>query len=194
MKNIIIWFIFKRKTFSRLFFVCLFFLILTNYSFAEINNVPVSISILAWQINYWSPMYLNLWQINLSQVEQNIQWQFSDYFWVSDLAGSDNWYNTNIWCDGLVWPNWIVLTWIFLMAWNNGSPELLNWNIWNVKINSSFSGIYYSMFNWPVTYIYRDPWVNHWIINKYWDKPWIRVVVPPYTQPWTYSGTIYFDI
>jgi len=176
-----------------IFIISIFLLYFVSFSNAA-TDVQLSLVINPWQIDYWSPMYLNLWQINLSQVEQNIQWQFGDYFWVSDLAWSDNGYNTHISCDGLVWPNWIVLTWVYLMAWNNGNPELLNWNAWSVKINSSFSGNYFSMFNGPVTYIYRDPWTNHWIINKYWDKAWIRVVVPPYTQPWTYSWTIYFDI
>ncbi len=195
MKNIVMWFIFKRKIFSRLFFVCWIFLILTNYCFSEINNIPVSVSILAWQIDYWSPKYLNLWQINLSPLEQNIQWQFGDYFWVSDLVWSDNWYSTNIWCDdGLIWPNWTILTWVYLMAWNNGLPELLNWNPWNVQINQFFSGSFSSIFNWPVTYIYRNSWQNNWVVNKYGDRAWIRVVVPPYTQPWTYSWTIYLDI
>jgi len=174
------------------FYFFIFFLIILSFVRAE--DVILSITINPWEITYWAPMYLNLWQISLSQTQQNIQWQFDDYFWVNDLQWSDSWYNTTIVSDGFMWPNWNILTWIYLMAWNNWSPELLLWLTWNVMINQAFSESYYSIFSSPVTYIYRPQWENYWKVNKYGDKPWIKVIIPPYTSPWMYSWTIYIDI
>lgn len=176
----------------------LYFCIIVFFSFfcfvGASTPVIVSLSIIPWQITYWSPTYLNLWQIDISPVQQETQWQFGDYFWVKDLGSSDTGYTTTIVSDWLIWPNWATLTWIYLMAGNNWGPELLLWVDWNVKINPVFSGSYYSIFSSPVTYIYRQQWANYWKINKYGDKPWIKVVTPGYMQPWTYSWTIYFDI
>lgn len=177
---------------TKMFFILVVFLVV--FSFASASDVILSLIINPWQITYWAPSYLGLWQINISEIEQDKQAQFDDYFWVSDLVWSDSGYNTTVVSDGLIWPNWsAVLTWIYLMAWNS-NPELLLWTNWNVEINSVFSWDYYSIFNTPVTYIYRWETLNYWKINKYWDKPWIKIVIPAYTQPWMYSWTIYFDI
>lgn len=175
------------------FYASIFFLIFL--SFVKASDVMVSITINPWQITYWAPSYLGLWQINISETEQNKQAQFEDYFWVSDLVWSDSWYSTTVVSDGLLWPDWSsTLTWIYLMAWNWSTPELLAWIPGGVRINSVFSWEYYSIFDTPVTYIYRPETSNYWKINKYWDKPWIKIVIPPYTQPWMYSWIIYFDI
>jgi hypothetical protein len=164
-------------------------------SFVKATDVIVSITINPWQITFWAPVSLSLWSISLSQTSQNKEWQFDDYFRVSDLIWSDSGYNTTVVSDGLVWPSWSSpLTWIYLMAWSIWGPELLLGTTWNVQINSALSSDYYSIFNVPVTYIYRPQSINYWKVNKYWDKPWIRIVIPPYTQPWMYSWTIYFDI
>lgn len=189
----------KKLEYKTLFFTikfcCIIILFICFFSFvgAASTDVPISLTINPWQITVWSPTYMDLWQINLSTNQQNIQWQFSDYFWAQDLEASINGYSTTIVSDGLVWLNWITLTWIYIMAWNNWSPELLVWNTWNVQINSVFSGDYYSIFNTPVTYIYRSLWAVY-SINKYGDRPFIRVVIPGYVQPWKYSWVIYFDI
>jgi hypothetical protein len=164
-------------------------------SFVKATDVIVSITIDPWQITYWAPASLSLWSIALSQTSQNKQWQFDDYFRVSDLAWSDSGYSTTIVSDWLIWPNWsIPLTWIYMMAGNAWGPELLLWLTWDIRVNPAMSDSYYSIFSTPVTYIYRPEASNNWKVNKYWDKPWIRIVVPPYTQPWMYSWTIYFDI
>jgi hypothetical protein len=181
-------FIFRILSLSILLYI--FFFV---KSFSTNTNTLVTVAITPWQITYGSPVYLNLWQINLSQTQQEIEWQFSEHFWISDLEASDNGYTTTIVSDGLVWANWIILTWIYLAAWNNGIPDLLAGLVWDVRINQLFSGNYFSINN-PITYIYRPQWLNYWRISKYGDRPWIKIIVPPYAQPWTYSWTIYFDI
>lgn len=178
-----------KTTFIALCFVFLFFL--WSFVFSQSQTI-LTMSINPWQLSYDSPAYLNLWQINLSESQQNIQWQFDDYFWVSDLMWLDDWYSTNIQCDWLYGANGVVLSWIYLKAWNI-NPTLILWNPWNVFISPHFSD-YYPINNWPVIYIYREAGANYWTINKYWDMPWIRVTIPPYTQPWTYSWIIFFDI
>jgi len=174
-----------------LMFILLYvFFVVDSFS----DNTLVQVSIVPWQITLGFPAYLNLWTINLSQSPTEVEWQFGDYFWVSDLGGSDNGYRTTIVSDGLIWNNWVTLTGIYLIAWNNWAPELLLWVDWDVRINTAFLGSGQSIFSNPVTYIYRPQWINYWRINKYGDKPSIRIVLPPYSQPWQYSWTIYFDI
>ncbi|MFZ2151054.1 MAG: hypothetical protein WAZ12_02055 [Candidatus Absconditicoccaceae bacterium] len=177
---------------TKMFFILVVFLVV--FSFASASDVILSLIINPGQITYGAPSYLGLGQINISEIEQDKQAQFDDYFWVSDLVGSDSGYNTTVVSDGLIGPNGsAVLTGIYLMA-GNSNPELLLGTNGNVEINSVFSGDYYSIFNTPVTYIYRGETLNYGKINKYGDKPWIKIVIPAYTQPGMYSGTIYFDI
>lgn len=175
------------------YFVIFVFFVFLGF-FVKAQETIISISILPGEVSRWAASSLSLWEIELAQIQQEVTGRFQDYFWVSDLKWHDNGYNTMIVSDGLIGPNENILTGIYLMAGNGGRPELEIWIDWEVMINQLFSGDYHSIYWDPITYIYRTVWANNWKINKYRDRPWIKIVVPPYTSPGTYSGTIYFDV
>lgn len=175
-------------------FFGILFVFLFSLSFVKSSDIIVSIDILPWEITRWASSNLSLGQISLDDQNKELSWQFEDDFWINDLKWHDNGYNTMIVSDWLIWPNWNILTGIYLMAGNGNRPVLDRGVLWDVRINDVFSGNYHSIYWDPVVYIYRPVWPNNWKINKYKDRPWIKIVVPPYTSPWTYSGTIYFDV
>lgn len=191
MENIYINFLLKGNYLNK--FLLLFcFVLFLNYScFSATSDVPVTLQIMPWVIRYGiSDTWLNFWSISVSWVVQEIERQFEDYFRVQDLKAADSGYYTTVVSAGLAWPL-MTITWIYMKAWNI-YPELLLGVVWNVVIGTNLLN-YQSIYN-NVTYIRRDNAPNYWKINKYWDKPWIKIVVPPYVSPWNYSWTIFFSL
>lgn len=162
------------------------------YYFFCYANVSVNFSVDPWQITWWVSSGLSLWTIEAGQTQQVLTWQFAGYFWVQDLKWSDTGWTTTVNCDWLYWPQWSIITWIYLKAWNS-SPNLLLWTIWNVLINQNLINDYEPI-EVSISYIHRPQWQNNWKINKYGDIPYIKVIIPPYTPPGNYSWTIYFDL
>lgn len=175
----------KKYIWITIFFVLFFVFCLSQETKIKLEVTP-------WQITWWvESSWLNLGTVEIWETQKELTWQFDWYFWVSDLEASDLGWSTTVKCDWLNWSNGWILTWIYMMV-DDLSPELLLWVPWNVLIDQNFLN-YYSI-NTSVTYIYRPAWANFGRINKYWDKPHIKVIIPPYSAPWSYSWIIYFDM
>lgn len=143
-------------------------------------------------MRHWTPDNLSLWNITYSNQEQEITWVFSDYFWIEDLMWIASWHYTTIQCDWLFGPNWSIITWIYIKAWNL-SPVKISWNPWNVLMSNDLLS-YKSIYN-PLVYIYKTTNnYNIWKANKYWDIPTIKIIVPPETIPGEYTWTITFSL
>lgn len=167
--------------------VLVFFLLFIEVRAAD---VPVSLTVDQWEITHGvASAWLDLGLISVGDTIE-LSAQFAGPFWVSDLKSSDSWYRTTVRCSGLRWPNWSVITGIYLKNWNS-TPTLLDGMAGNVKINPNLSDFF--PINTSVNYIYREQGLNYWTINKYWDNPWIKIVVPAYMQPWSYSWEVIFD-
>lgn len=167
-----------------------FFVVFTFFQ-VKSSNFPLSLYVTPWEITYGiSDTWLNFWSVTVSWAFQEIERQFEDYFWVQDLKAADSGYYTTVVSAGLVWPL-MTITWIYMKA-DNINPELLLGVAWNVFINTGL--LNYKSISGSVTYIYRDNALNFWKINKYGDKPWIKIVVPPFVSPWNYSWTIFFSL
>lgn len=173
--------------------IILFFVLLIWLSFFVLwADLQLNLEIKWIWIRHWTPTNLNLWTIQYSNQEQEITWKFIDYFWLEDRMGLSTWHYTTIQCNWLYWPTWSTITWIYMKAWNINPLRIL-WNTWNVLIYNNLTG-YQSIYN-PLVYIYKaTDNVNAWKANKYWDNPYIKIIIPPYTSPWTYNWTIVFSL
>ncbi|EKD25362.1 MAG: hypothetical protein ACD_80C00079G0005 [uncultured bacterium (gcode 4)] len=168
----------------------LFFLLFVNHTLL-VNAWDVSLQIKWMGIRHGTPDNVNLWLLTASGNDQEINGQFSGYFWVEDIEGYITGHYTTIQCEGVYGPLWNKLTWVYLKA-GNINPERILWLTGNVLIAPSFAD--YTSILSPMTYIYKPTALgNAWIVNKYWDKPWLKIVVPGGTPPGTYSGTIVFS-
>lgn len=167
-----------------LFFIALF----TSVLFAQQSKIELEIK---WQwLIIGTPNNLNLGSVNAWAI---IISSFLDYFWLEDLRGTSTGHYTTIQCDGLYWPNWSVtnvITWIQLsgaviekIAWaDNDTLIYSNLNTWT-DITS------------PKLYLYRNNAVsNVWVINRYWNKPDIRISVPSWMPAGTYKGNITYTL
>ena len=160
-----------------------------SISYAAQGNVTLKINGI-W-IRHGTPNNVNLWIHTTSVSDQEIVGQFDNYFWVEDLEWYITWHYTTIQCDGVYGPGWTRLTWVYLKA-ENINPTLIQWNPWNVHIFNGFSD-YYNIIS-PTTYIYKPTAPgNIGIVNRYGDKPFLKVIVPGYSPPGNYSGTIVFS-
>jgi hypothetical protein len=160
--------------------------------FASTDQWIVSVEITWFGIRHGTPANVDLWTITGSLNNQEFSWQFNDYFWVEDIQWDITGHYTTVQCDGVYGPSNNKLTWVYLMAWNN-NPTLIEWNINNhVLINSTLNT--YASILAPVTYIYKETHNdNAWLANKYWDKPRLKILIPGWTPPGSYSGTIVFS-
>jgi len=153
------------------------------------RSTTVSLPNYSWP---W-PLGIDIGSISASLSSSTLSWQFTWYFKFIDR----------------IWTTWWTTT-IQLplaMSWVNNPNNAINWsNIyfkWSwidtingisttwVYINSWLSG--YISFSGAQTYIQRDynsymcPW---W---EYGNKPYIKVEVPAFQSPDTYSGSITYD-
>ena len=151
----------------------------------------ISLEITGIGLRHGTPNNANLWVLSTSTTDQEFSGQFSDYFRVEDMEGYVTGHYTTIQCDGVYGPAGNKLTWVYLKA-GNTSPTLLLGTSGDVLISS---GIYdYASILSPMTYIYKPTDTgNAWLVNRYWDKPRLKIVIPAYTPPGTYSGTIVFS-
>jgi len=150
----------------------------------------ITISIIPGWLTIWAPItWIDFGNIKVSPASQELSWQFSDFFWISDLDGIDSWYYTTLQSDGLIyWNNMINAS----IKVDSIQPDLMEWITWNVYMNSDLLSYY--PIDISVTYIYRNLWFNNGIINKYGNKPWVKLTVPSFTPPWDYTGVINFDL
>jgi len=165
--------------------------------FAILYAAPEKSGILRLQLQWlwiriWTPENFNVWTINYSSQEQEVTWRFNDYFRVEDLDSRMTGHYTTIQCDGLYATWWYSLTWIYL-KYGNLNPTLIYGQTWVVSISNFLSG-YQSITN-PITYIYKSTsWGNIWVVNRYGDKPYVKIIIPAYSNTWDYSGTITFSL
>lgn len=151
----------------------------------------ISLEITGLGIRHGTPTNVNLWVLSTTTTDQEFSGQFSDYFWVEDLEWYITGHYSTIQCDGVYGPVGNKLTWIYLKAGDN-NPTLIFWHTGNVLIST---GLYsYASILSPMTYIYKPTDINNiWFTNRYWDKPRLKIVIPAYSPPGTYSGTIVFS-
>lgn len=165
---------------------------LFNFLFALNEEWTISLEITWFGIRHGTPWNLDLWSVEVSWSIQELSGQFQDFFWIEDLLWRMTWHYTTVQCNGLYWPSNSLITWIYLKAWNI-VPQLILWLSWNVSVQNSLSD-YVSIYK-PIVYIYKTTQAsNIWLANKYWDIPWIKVVIPPYSSAWNYNWTIVFSL
>ncbi len=152
----------------------------------------LSLEVTGLGIRHGTPENLSLWTITSSLNDQYINSQFTEPFWIEDLQWYITGHYTTIQCDGVYHQNGYKLTWVELMA-GNITPELIMWiTSPNVKINTTLLN-YTNIIN-PITYLYKETNIsNLGIVNKYWDKPRLKISIPSTTPPGIYSGTIVFS-
>ena len=159
--------------------------------FVEAEQWLLQLEITSIGIRHGTPNNANLWALSTSTSDQEFSWQFSDYFWIEDLQWDITGHYTTIQCDGVYGPVGNKLTWVYLKA-GNTTPTLIQWLTWNVLIATGLYD-YASILN-PMTYIYEPTDIqNAWLANRYWDRPRLKIVIPAYAPPWSYSGTIVFS-
>lgn len=158
----------------------------------NIEQWSLTLEIKGMGIRHGTPENLYLWNIVSSLSDQYISGHFTDYFRVEDIEWYITGHYTTIQCDGVYGPNGFILTGVDLMA-GNSSPELIMWATGpNVSINSVLSS--YTSILEPITYIYKNTASNNaGIVNRYGDKPWLRILIPPTAPSGIYSGTIVFS-
>lgn len=161
-------------------------------TFAWIEQWTLSLEIRWIWIRHGTPANANLWAFTVSGNDQEISGQFNDYFWVEDLQGIITGYYTTVQCDGIYGSSGNKLTWVYLKA-GNTSPTFIMGLTGNVLIST---GIYnYVSILDPVIYMYKPTNVgNGWLVNKYWDKPRFKIIIPGWTPAGSYSWTITFDL
>lgn len=182
----------KRRIFFWISIIAfLLFSSLSYLVFASSEEWTLSLEILGLGIRHGTPNNVNLWTPVTSSSTQEILWQFDENFWVEDLQGYITGHYTTIQCDGIYGPGGIKLTGVLLKAGNN-TPTLMQWTPGNVFIST---GLYtYASILSPVTYIYKLTAPNNvWLLNQYGDKPRLKIIIPAYSPPGSYSGTIVFS-
>jgi len=183
--------ILKKYIFLRISLTAIFTISFLTF-YVQAGRGTISLNIVWIWIRHGTPSNVNLWVYGTSSNDQEISGQFSDYFWVEDLQGIATGHYTTIQCDGVYGSAGNRLTWVYLKA-GSTSPTLIMGLTGNVLI-SSWTYNYVSILN-PVTYIYKPTDVgNGWLANKYWDKPWFKIVIPGWTPAGHYSGTIIFSL
>lgn len=171
-----------------LFTVSLWFF---SYVSASTVNWLLTLNIVGLGIRHGTPNNINLWIPLTSSSDQEISGQFDGAFRVEDLLWLMTGHYTTIQCDGVRWLLGNILTWVYLKA-GNSDPTLLLWLSGNVRIGTSL--LDYTSIISPVTYIYKPTdSANLWLANKYWDIPWLKILIPGDTPAGTYSGTIVFS-
>jgi len=183
----------KRHIFFWMFFVLLLWVSAFLYTYVQAEQWIVSLEIQGIGIRHGTPENFNLWVLNTSGQEQYISGQFTDYFWIEDLEWYSTGHYTTIQCDGVHWPSWYIITWVYLKA-GNTTPTLIQWLANTNILIWTWLHDYASIYS-PMTYIYKPTNnTNAWIANKYWDKPRLKITIPAYAPPGTYSGTIVFSL
>lgn len=169
-----------------LIFWCMYF------TYAQVYEWDITLRITWLGIRHGTPENLSLWTITSSPGDQYISGHFTQPFWVEDIEGYMTGHYTTIQCAGVYGPNNTILTWVELMAGDTEPELLMGMTGTNVFINPMLHT--YTSITEPVTYIYKTTDTNNiWIVNKYGDKPWLKILIPPTSPAGIYSGTIVFS-
>ena len=172
-------------------FLLLFFSV-SYFAFASLDQWALTLNILGIGIRHGTPNNLNFWTPIASYNDQELIWEFDSDFWVEDLEWYVTGHYTTIQCNGVYWSAGNRLTGVYLKA-GNINPTLIMWVAGNVHIATELND-YVSIFT-PITYIYKPTDIhNAWVANKYWDRPQLKIFIPGWTPPGSYSGTIVFSL
>lgn len=138
----------------------------------------------------WTP-----WNLNLGTVIpwNTIEVNFSDYFWIEDLRWTSTGHYTTIQCDGLFGPNGstgTVITWV-QMSW--ALVELVAWVANNTLVYSNLTS--WTDITEPQLYFYRNEnTTNPGWVNRYGNKPAIKISVPSDISSWNYKWKITYTL
>lgn len=182
----------KKQTLYIVISIITLFLFSWAIYYAQAATWTLSLQIIWFGIRHGTPNNQQLWNISSSPSDQDLNTQFTEPFRVEDIEWYATGHYTTIQCNGVYGPANHRLTWVELKAGNN-TPELLMWLTGNyVKINTLLTD--YTNIIEPVTYIYKETDLsNIWKVNKYGDKPRLKILIPSATPPGVYSGTIVFS-
>ncbi len=163
-----------------------------NGIYAANPTAQLNLEIKGSGIRHGTPNNVNLGTPTTSSTDQEISGPFDGYFRVEDLQWDMTGHYTTIQCDGVYGSAGNRLTWVYLKA-GTATPVRLLWVTGNVHINPALQD-YVSIIT-PVTYLYK-PTDSAYIgyINKYWNIPRLKIFIPWWTPPGTYSGTIVFSL
>lgn len=159
---------------------------------ANAADADITLQVVGLGIRHWTPDNLAIWTVMMSPNDQEIDQQFTTGFRVEDLEWLITGHYTTIQCEGVYGPNMTILTWIELKA-GSATPSLLMGTTGNnVYINPDLSQ--YINITDPITYFYKETNPNNkGLLNKYGDKPWIKILIPSSAPAGVYSGTIVFS-
>ena len=172
--------------------VLLFFSSLCYFVSAWSEAWTLTLQIVGFGIRHGTPNNVNLWLPTTSGSDQEISWKFNGDFWIEDLQWYITGHYTTVQCDGVYGSAGNKLTGVFLKA-GNTTPTLIQWSPGSVHISTWL--LDYTSINTPVTYIYKSTDIqNAWLANRYWDTPRLKILIPGWTPPGTYTGTIVFSL
>lgn len=138
-----------------------------------------------------SPSSINFPSFTTASTIQTWFTTSSWYFELIDSSGVDSGYYTTLQITNLSWSSTsIANTWI---ARQSTGIVLLSWTAnTGVVLGSAFSS--YSVASGTVTFIKRDPAPNWWKTGIYWAPLQLRISLPAYIKPDTYTGTITYTL
>lgn len=168
--------------FRLLVLVFVFFPVIVNA-----NNSLVSVEVLSAWLIIWTPENLNIWSVSpWNDKEVN----FTDYFWIEDLRWTNTGHYTTIQCDWLYGPSDAIITWVQL-SW--ATVDMIAGKPNNTLIYSNLSSR--TDVTEPKLYLYRNNNVsNNWAINRYWNKPAIKITVPSWVPAGSYKWKITYTL
>ncbi len=164
-----------------------FWLFLLLIIFVEAQNSQVELSVQGQWLIIGTPNNLNIWSVSEGDT---IESSFVDYFWIEDLRGISTGHYTTIQCDGLYGPSDSIITWVQL-SW--AIVDRIAWTANNTLIYSSLSSR--TDITEPKLYLYRNDivWTN-WLINRYGNKPAIKITVPSWVPAGSYKWKITYTL
>ena len=171
---------------------CLFISILCFCFFVVHVNAQnnVSLNIDGQWLIIWTPSNLDLWTVSSGDIKEI---NFLDPFWIEDLRWINTWHYTTIQCDGLYGPNALTSTVITGVELSGAVVEKIGGRDNDTLVYSALSS--FTDITTPQLYLYRnDSFWNNGAINRYWNKPTIKITVPSWTPAGTYKWKITYTL
>lgn len=158
-----------------------------QYTSAFTVDIPVDVGdyCIAW------PSSISFPQITTDSSAQTWFTSSSGYFELIDSSGADSGYYTTLQITNLSGSSETILnSWIARQS--TGITLLSGTANTGVVLWSAFAS--YSVATWTVTFIKRDPAANSWKIWTYGAILDLRLSLPAYIKPDTYTGTITYTL
>jgi hypothetical protein len=155
-----------------------------NFATHFVRSETIAIS---WWLVIGTPANISLWSLT---AWSGYVYTFSDYFWIEDLRWNNTGHYTTIQCDGLYGPNNAIITGVQM------SGSLIEKIVWIT--NNTL--IYSSLTTWtditePQLYLYRNDIIGaNGAINRYWNKPSIKITVPADVPSGSYKWKITYTL